>query len=143
MRRLSFNLWRAFNEQNLSDWRYVEFLRGDSSAVGRGADYYLRIAKLAPGEISQFLDFIPYLHAAELIALLPNDLAADALELTSTEKQLQIFEEFDDQQSLKMLELLAPETSAKIIKQLDFNEAKRILETLSKDTSERIVKLMR
>ena len=143
LRRLSFNLWRRIDRKKLFDWRFVEFLRGDPNAVRNGAGYHLRITKLAPGEIAGFIDMIPYLHAAELIVLLPDVLAASVLELTSPAKQLQIFEELDDQQTRKMFGLLAPETSAKIIKQLKEDEAQQVLEDLPRDCAAKILELLR
>ena len=143
LRRLSFNLWRQINRKKLFDWRFVEFLRGDPNAVRNGAGYHLRITKLAPGEIAGFIDMIPYLHAAELIVLLPDALAASVLELTSPTKQLQIFEELDDYQTRKMFAMLAPETAAKIIKQLKEDEAQQALEDLPKECAAKILELLK
>lgn len=143
LRRLSLNFWRSVDERNLYDWRNVEFLRGDPQAVRNGAGYYLRIAKLAPGEIAGFIELIPYLHGAELIVLLPDELAAAVLELVSPARQLQIFEELDDEQTRKMFTLLAPETSVNIIKQLNETEAQRILKTLPFDCALKIIELLR
>lgn len=142
-RRLTFNRWRFFNKEDLYDWKYVEFLRGNPESARSGAAYQSRINKLAPGEIAQFIDWIPYLHAAELIILLPDDLAADVLELASPEKQLQIFEELSDVQSQEMLGLLAPETATNILKQLESKTAQRILETLPKEASAKIIELLK
>lgn len=141
-RRLSFNWWRLIDERNLCDWRYVEFLRGNAQAVRNGAGYHLRIAKLAPGEIAGLIDLIPYLHAAELIVLLPDGLAADVLELTSPAKRLQIFEELDEEQGRKLFSLLAPETATKIVKELTPKQARRVLEILPKDSSAKILELL-
>lgn len=142
-RRLSFNLWRRIDRKNLFDWRFIEFLRGDPEAVRNGAGYNLRITKLAPGEIAGFIDLIPYLHAAELIILLPDQLAVDVLELTSPDKQLQIFEELDDEQTRKMFTMLAPDTAAKIIKQLKEETARKVLRELPKDAAAKILELLR
>ena len=43
-----------------------------------------------PGEIARLVDALPYLHAAELLTLLPDKLAADTLEAMSAHRQLQV-----------------------------------------------------
>lgn len=142
LRRLSLNAVRLIDEDNLYDWRSVEFLRGDPQAVRSGAGYNLRINRLAPGEIAVFIDLIPYLHAAELIVLLPDKLAAKVLELISPEKQLQIFEELDDEQALKIFSMLAPEIGTNVVKQLNPKQAQTVLERLPKEVSRKIIELL-
>ena len=72
---------RRVNKKVLSDWRYMEFLRGDPQAVRNGAGYHLRITRVPAGEIARLAELIPYLHAAELITLLPDRARRLALQL--------------------------------------------------------------
>jgi hypothetical protein len=99
LRRLSKGVIGARPGDTLYDWKYVEFLRGHPESVRRGASYYRRIERLPPGEIARLSDAVPYLHAAELLTLLPDPIAADLFEVMSPERQLQVFEELDEDKS--------------------------------------------
>lgn len=78
LRRLSQGVIDAQPGDTLSDWKYIEFLRGEPEAARGGAGYYRRIERLPPGEIARLSETVPYLHAAELLALLALDPLADA-----------------------------------------------------------------
>jgi CBS domain-containing protein len=141
-RRLSGGRLGKPNENEIYDWRYVEFLRGNPEAVKNGAGYNLRITRLAPGEIAGLIDSIPYLHAAELIVLLPDDLAASVLEVTVLERQLQIFEELEEKNAVKMLGMISPESAARILKQLDAKLVKNYLEKILPERSKKILGIL-
>lgn len=141
-RRLSGGRLGKPRENNFYDWRYVEFLRGNPEAVKNGAGYNMRINRLAPGEIAGLIDSIPYLHAAELIILLPDELAASVLEVTVLEKQLQIFEELREEDVVKMLGKISPESAAKITRQLEPARAKNYLEKLPPERSQKILQIL-
>lgn len=141
-RRLSGGKLGKPDENEIFDWRYVEFLRGNPEAVKNGAGYNLRITRLAPGEIAGLIDSIPYLHAAELIVLLPDELAASVLEVTSLERQLQIFEELEDVNVIKMLGMISPESAARILKQLVPETVKTYLEKLPPARSKKILAIL-
>ncbi|HEX8396406.1 MAG TPA: CBS domain-containing protein [Pyrinomonadaceae bacterium] len=141
-RRLSGGRLGKPNENEIYDWRYVEFLRGNPEAVKNGAGYNLRITRLAPGEIAGLIDSIPYLHAAELIVLLPDDLAASVLAVTVLERQLQIFAELEEQSAVKMLGMISPESAARILKQLDTRLVKTYLEKVPPERSKKILGIL-
>ena len=143
LRRVSFGFYKRVNEAELYDWKYIEFLRGDPQAVENGAGYRLRITRLAVGEIAQLADYLPYLHAAELLTLLPDPQAADVLETLPIERQVQIIEEFSEREAVKMFELMAPNLAADLIARLHTATMKRYLERLPKKKSERIINLLR
>jgi Mg/Co/Ni transporter MgtE len=128
---------------DLSDWKYIEFLRGDPHAVRAGAGYHRRITRLPSGEIAHLTDPLPYLHAAELLTLLPDPIAADTLEALTPERQLQVFEELDEDQGLRLLELMAPDIAADLVSYLNPPTARRYLNQLSPRQSERIIELLR
>jgi Mg/Co/Ni transporter MgtE len=86
---------------------------------------------------------VPYLHAAELLELLPEQLAADTLEVMSPERQLQVFEELDEQRALELLKRMAPDLAADLVGRLDGRIAQRFLNRLSRAAGERIVELLR
>lgn len=130
-------------DESLYDWKYVEFLRGDPAAVPSGAGAHLRVARLQPGEIAQLSAAIPYLHAAELLKLLPDKLAARVLELMPPERQLQVFEELDEEEALKVLALMSPDDAADLIGRLDTGAARRHLERMPKERAAAVIELLR
>jgi magnesium transporter len=144
LRRLSGGRYGGrVNKESLSDWRYMEFLRGDPQAVRNGAGYHLRITRLPPGEIAHLAERIPYLHAAELITLLPDPLAASTLDVLLPERQLQVFEELDEAQALSLLAHMSPNIAADLIGRLPTDMARRYLNGLPLKKGERIVELLR
>jgi magnesium transporter len=143
LRRLSRGWYESVRQSALYDWKYVEFLRGDPHAVQAGAGYHLRITRLPPGEIAHLTGPLPYLHAAELLTLLPDPIAADTLEAMLPERQLQVFEELDEEQGLRLLALMAPDIAADLVGRLTSQAARRYLARLPQPQSERIIELLR
>ncbi len=143
LRRISFGFYNYVGEKGLYDWKYVEFLRGSPQAVKNGAGYHLRITRMSPGEIVQLSNFVPYLHAAELLTLLPDPKAAKTLELMSGERQLQVFEELEEKQAISLLGMMAPDAAADLTGRLQTDSMKRFLEKLPRAQSQRIVELLR
>jgi magnesium transporter len=142
LRRLSGGRYGRISKSALYDWKYVEFLRGDPEAVRNGEGYHLRVARLPPGEIAGLSDMLPYLHAAELITLLPDAKAVDALEVFSPERQLQVFEELEEEQGLTLLTLMAPDIAADLVGRLPTKLMRRYLERLPEVQSERLIDLL-
>jgi CBS domain-containing protein len=130
-------------DRNLLDWKYVEFLRGDPHAASAGRDYHRRVARLQPPEIAHLADSLPYLHAAELLTLIPDEIAADALERMAAERQLQVFEELDEAQGLRLLALVAPNAGADLVGYLQPSSARRYLDKLPDPQRTRITELLR
>ena len=143
LRRLSRGRFAGQRTKSLYDWKYVEFLRGDPLAVRNGAGYRMRIKRLPPGEIAGLSSALPYLHAAELLTLLPDAVAADTLEIMPLRRQLQIFGVLDEEQALRLLALMAPNTAADLLGRLGDVETRYYLERLPKERAERIVELLR
>jgi len=143
LRRLTRGFYRRVSKSALYDWKYVEFLRGDPQAARHEAGKHLRITRLPPGEIAALTTQIPYLHAAELLILLPDPLAADTLESMTPERQLQVFEELDEEQASRILALMAPDNAADLIGRLSLDEMRRHLHNLPRQKSERIIDLLR
>ncbi len=143
LRRLSGGRFGAKASRAPYDWKYIEFLRGDPQAVGNGAGYRRRIGRLPPGEIAGLARALPYLHAAELITLLPDSVAADTLEAMAPERRLQVFCELNDQQALALLGLIAPEDATDLLGRLPTETAKRFLERLPEGRRDRLVELLR
>jgi len=143
LRRISGGRYGRVSKSALYDWKYVEFLRGDPAAVRNGEGYHLRVARLPPGEIARLSDMLPYLHAAELITLLPDAKAVDALEVFSPERQLQVFEELEEEQALALLTLMAPDIAADLVGRLPTKLMRRYLERLPEVQSERLIDLLR
>ena len=143
LRRLVRAQYREKDRSSLYDWKYIEFLRGHPDAVETGARYHRRIINLPPGEIAHLTAAIPYLHAAELLELLPEQLAADTLEVMSPERQLQVFEELDEAFAIHVLKHMAPDRAADIVGHLDIKLAQHYLNRLPKPYGERIVDLLK
>ena len=143
LRRLFKPFYQGFQENELLDWKYVEFLRGDPVHVEAGARYRRRIERLPAGEIVHLAEGLPYPHAAELILLLPQALAVETLELMSSQRQLQVFEEWDEPHALSILERMAPDIAADLIGQLMPDQAGYFLARLPKSSSEKIIDLLR
>ncbi|MGN6564913.1 MAG: magnesium transporter MgtE N-terminal domain-containing protein [Thermomicrobiales bacterium] len=142
LRRVSHGVLGRGNSRGLRDWRWIEFLRGDPRAALAGRDYHRRIARLPPGQIANLMDYLPYLHAAEMLTLLPDPLAADTLESMSPERQLQVFEELDDDQSNRLLALMAPDDAAVLVSELNPPRAQQYLEHLPEPQRGRLLELL-
>lgn len=124
-------------------WATVEFLRGDPKAAEAGASYHRQITRLPPGELARLADALPYLHVAELVTLLPDELAADTLESMSPERQLQVFEELDETRAIRLLALMAPEEAADLIGHLTPLLVQMYLERLPSARRQMVIELLR
>lgn len=144
LRRLGHGfLGHGVKDRRLLDWRDVEFLRGDPRAAREGRDYHRRVAALQPPEIARLLDSVPYLHAAELLTLISDPLAADTLEVMQPERQVQVFEELDDDQQLRLLRLMAPDNTADLLDRLGPASASLLLNALPANVRDRVIELLR
>jgi CBS domain-containing protein len=143
LRRVFRGHWTRARQENMFDWKYVEFLRGDPNAVANGAGYRLRINRLPAGEIARLTDYIPYLHAAELLKLLPDEKAAGVLEATSIDRQLQIIEELDEKEAVELLSLMSPDLATDLIGRLGVGKMQRFLDLMSEKCRSQIVELLR
>ena len=143
VRRVTQGRIGRVDEDSMFDWKYVEFLRGDPQAVDNGAGYRLRINRLPAGEIARLCDYIPYLHAAELVKLLPDEKAADVLQATSIERQLQIIEEIGDDDAVSILCLMSSDLAADLMGRLHVETMRRWLHLMPEKNRNRIVELLR
>jgi len=135
--------WPSVEAITMFDWKYVEFLRGDPDAVRNGAGYRMRIGRLPAGEIARLSDYVPYLHAAELLKLLPDEKAADVLQLTSLDRQVQIVEELDETEIVNLLCLMAPDLATDLVGHLQVPMMHRVLNKMPAECREPIVELLR
>ena len=143
IRRVARGLVGGPRKSALFDWKYVEFLRGDPNAVKNGAGYRLRINRLPAGEIARLADYIPYLHAAELLKLLPDEKAADVLQAMSTERQLQVIEELDEEDAVNLLKRMAPDLATDLVGRLQVDTLRRYVAKLPPQQREEIIELLR
>jgi magnesium transporter len=125
------------------DWKYIEFLRGDPHAVGRGAGYHMRIKRLPSGDIAGLCSSLPYLHAAELLTLLPDAVAADTLAAMAADRQVQVFGELEDEQAVGLLARIKANDAVNLLRRLTVESTKRFLKRLPKARSEKLVELLR
>lgn len=143
LRRLSRGMFGRKPSRAPYDWKYIEFLRGDPHAVRNGAGYHMRIKRLPPGEIAGLSNELPYLHAAELLTLLPDPIAADTLEAMLPERQLQVFGELEEEQALRLLGTMAANEAVNLLGQLSPGVMKGFLERLPQTRSDMLVELLR
>jgi CBS domain-containing protein len=143
LRRLGRGLLGRGGERHLVDWSDIEFLRGNPRAAQAGGDYHRRIARLTPPAIARLADQVPYHHAAELLTLIPDTVAADTLETMAPERQLQVFEDLDEDQAVRLLALMAPDLAADLVGRLQPAYAQSCLESLPPQRAARIIELLR
>jgi magnesium transporter len=143
LRRLTAGRYQSISDKALFDWKYVEFLRGDPTAVAIESGTGLRIGRLQAAEIARLADALPYLHAAELLRLLADPKAADTLEAMAPARQLQVFEELEEVQATRLLALMAPDRATDLIARLQPKIMRRYLNLLPQKQAERIIDLLR
>ena len=143
LRRVTRGRFGDVDKDSLFDWRYVEFLRGDPSAVDNGAGYRMRINRLPAGEIARLADYIPYLHAAELLTLLPDEKAADVLQAMSLERQLQVIEELPEDEVVSLLRRMPPDLATDLIGRLHIDSMRAYLAKLPAERRDKIIELLR
>lgn len=129
-------------ENKIHDWTTIEFLRGNPQAVRSGMPYRSKITELPAGEIARLTAQLPYMHAAELITLLPDALAINTLEAMTARRRLQVFEELDEKRALEMLQIMAPDVAADLLGTVETKRMQDYLDRLPKAQSERIVELL-
>jgi magnesium transporter len=142
LRRISLGLYNRVAESTLHDWKQVEFLRGNPQAVKSGLSYQCQVTKLPAGEIARLTSQLPYLHAAELLMLLPDPIAINTLEAMPRRRQLQVFEELDEERALCLLKIMAPDVAADLLGRVQTETMLSYLKLLPKIQSDRIVQLL-
>jgi magnesium transporter len=143
LRRLGRGFLGRGRERRLVDWKDLEFLRGDPRAARAGHDYHRQITRLQPPEIARLLDDLPYLHAAELLTLIPDPLAADTLEVMTADRQTQVIQVLDEDQAVRLITLMAPEAAADLLGNLKPDTAQRLLLQIPDEQRRLIVELLR
>jgi magnesium transporter len=143
LRRLSRGLLGHGAERRILDWRDVEFLRGDPQAAAAGRDYHRVTATLQPAQIAALIDSIAYPEAAELLLLLPDQVAARVMEGVSLDLQVQITTELEPQQAAKIIAGMSNDTAVDLLGALAVNDATRLLEALPPEHSVALQDLLR
>ena len=143
IRRVTRGRFGRVDKESLFDWKYVEFLRGDPAAVENGAGYRLRINRLPAGEIARLADYVPYLHAAELLSLLPDDKAADVLQAMTLDRQLQVIEELPEEEALGLLKRMSPDFATDLIGRLHIDTMRALLAKLPAERRDKMIELLR
>ena len=141
--RLSRGWLGRGREVEMLDWRDVEFLRGDPGAPAAGYTYHRRVAHLTPVQLAHLTDALPYLHAAELLTLLPDGLAADVLERMLPERQVQVMVELDTGCAARLLGEMAADAAADLLGRLELADATRLLERVPPERGAMIQDLLR
>ena len=143
VRRLGHGVLGRGAARRLVDWKDLEFLRGDPQAARQGHDYHRQIARLQPAEIAGLLEALPYLHAAELLTLIDDPIAADTLEMMSPERQTQVIQVLEEDQAARLLPLMAPDAAADLLGYLTPDRAERLLSQVPAAERDLILELLR
>jgi Mg/Co/Ni transporter MgtE len=77
------------------------------------------------------------------VTTLPDALAADTLEAMTLERQVQVFEELNDDYAVRVLELMAPDRATDLVSALDPEIIERCLNALPTERRDLIVELLR
>ena len=142
LRRISFGLYNRVSKVTLHDWKKVEFLQGNPQAVSSRPSYDRQIMQLPAGEISRLASQLPYIHAAELLMLLPDPIAINTLEAMTKRRQLQVFEELNENRAVSLLKIMAPDLAADLLGRVKTETMLHYLKLLPKLQSERIIELL-
>ena len=129
--------------RDLVDWQHLVFLQGNPQAAECDTTDCRELGNLTPAEIAHLSEFLPYLHAAELLMLLPEDEAADTLEAMSLERQVQVFAELSVQRQHALLQRLAPDAAVQLLTQFTPDVATALIEQLPRVQRQRVVDLLR
>ena len=143
LRKLTGGRFSYVPDTTVRDWTTIEFLRGNPGAVKSGMPYRHQITHLPAGEIARLSRQLPYMHAAELLTLLPDTLAINTLEAMPARRQLQVFEELDEERASRLLEIMAPDLAADLLGALQTETMQAYLDRLPKIHCERIIDLLR
>jgi CBS domain-containing protein len=143
LRRLGHGLLGRGAGRQLLDWKDLEFLRGDPRAASEGRDYHRQITRLAPAEIARLLDGLPYLHAAELLTLIDDPIAADTLEAMTRERQAQVIQVLDKDQAAQLLALMAPDLAADLLSAVSPDAARLLIGGVPQERRALILDLLR
>ena len=142
LRRLSRGALARRVHPGLLDWKYIEYMHGNVQAAREGLTYHGLIVRLPPGEIAYLLDMLPYLYAAEMLTLLPDDVAADTLEMMAPTFQALAFEELDRKKARRLLNLMRPDVVADLLGKMDPEDARDWLEHLPHEQAVRVLALL-
>lgn len=138
LRRLTRG-WLGRRPGELYDWKYVEFLRGKPGGTGTR---FRRFQRLPAGDLAAMGRYIPYLHAAEMLCLLPDALAAEVLQALGRVRQRQVVDELADDQVARLLAYMAPDLAADMLADLGAQRAQQLLNLLEPRSRERILELL-
>jgi Mg/Co/Ni transporter MgtE len=89
------------------------------------------------------IESLPYLHAAELLTLTEDRVAADALEIMAPERQLQVFEEIEPAHGARLLTHMAPDLAADLVGRLEPTGVQRYLDLMPEPARVLVVALLR
>jgi magnesium transporter len=143
VRRLTRGLIGRDVADDVLDWQQVEFLRGDPHAAAADRDYHRRVARLQPTQIARLTDGLPYMHAAELLTILPDPLAADVLEAMLPERQAQVITELGSGQAARLIAEMATDQAADLLGHLELDEATNLLDAVPPERARLIADLLR
>ena len=143
IRRIGRGRLNGFGRRELVDWKDIEFLRGDPQAALNNEDYHRQIQRLLPVEIARLTGALPYLHAAELLLLLPDGMAADVMEDMPVDRQVQVIDEIGKEKTTAIISQMAPDTATDLLGQIDPERVQQILEGLPPERSQQLIELLR
>lgn len=144
LRRLTRGLWKGKSrDSECLEWKYVDFLQGQPELVQQEGAYHGKITRLPPGDIAALTDSVSYLHAAELLLLLPEGLATSVFQILQPARQVQIYPELSEKRQDAIVSLMSPDLACELLARLGLPETERLLPRLELEQRLRLLSLLR
>ncbi len=132
---------RADQPRDLLDWADVEYFASEAPA-GKLKVSHERVARLHPADIAHLVDAVPYRQGAEIVASLPIETAAEAMEEMTPGRQADLVAGMDAQRAAEIIEQMAPDDAADLIADLDDAKARDLLDRMEEEASEDVEELL-
>ena len=126
----------------LSDWNYVEFLRGRPEAIAQGLRYRGLVKNLQAGEIALMAEALPYLHCAELLMLLPEAKSCEVFQVLPVSRMVQVFSELATERQLAILEEMAPDVTVEFLAAQGIEKSRQVLSGMGSERRRQVMRLL-
>ncbi len=125
---------RMEQPREMLDWADVEYFESEVPPGHQKATHE-RLARLHPADIAHLVDAVPFRHGAEIVASLPIETAAEAMEEMTPERQADLVAGMDVQRAAEIIEQMAPDDAADLLADLDDAKARDLLDRMEEEAS--------
>lgn len=132
---------RTDQPREMLDWADVEYFESEGPA-GHPKATHERLARLHPADIAHLVDAVPFRHGAEIVASLPIETAAEAMEEMTPERQADLVVGMDVQRAAEIIEQMAPDDAADLLADLDEAKARDLLDRMEEEASGDVEELL-